>query len=98
MSWSLESNIFSLEEKANLINKSYKGNTDLIWKWVDKLVGIFWGETVEKIYFNNPKVPREDFVGVIRTSYSIEDMLSRLRKKYIHLLPDTPYTNLLNIL
>ncbi len=50
MALSYESSIHSLEEQGRLINNSYKKNTDLIWKWVDKLLGVFWGETVEKIY------------------------------------------------
>lgn len=48
----IESSISSLEEQAKITNQTYKNSTDLIWKWVDNLVGIFWGETVEKIYTN----------------------------------------------
>ncbi len=47
------------------------------------------------VYFSNPKVAREEFVWIIRTSYSIEDMLSRLSKKYVHLVPNAPYAQLL---
>ena len=42
----IESSVSSLEEQIKLTNKSYKDSTDLIWGWVDQLVGFLGWETV----------------------------------------------------
>lgn len=46
----IESSVKSLEEQSKQIQQSYKSNTDIISKWVDIAVGVFWGETVKDIY------------------------------------------------
>jgi hypothetical protein len=46
----IESSVKSLEEQSKIVQDSYRANTDIISKWVDIAVGVFWGETVKESY------------------------------------------------